>query len=65
MLPQHLGSVVGPEGVEPSPHEVKAQHAPLHLDPILLSERTALSLGQSEHMNSDPELVGRLGVGPS
>jgi hypothetical protein len=65
MLPQHLGSVVGPEGVEPSPHEVKAQHAPLHLDPILLSRTPALSFRQSEHVNSDPELVGRLGVEPS
>lgn len=28
---------VGPEGVKPSPHRVKAGHASLHFDPVLLS----------------------------
>ena len=38
MPPQHLGPrCVGPEGVKPSPRGVKARHASLHFDPVLLS----------------------------
>ena len=34
---------VGPEGVKPSPRRVKAGHASLHLDPVLLSLLLALA----------------------
>lgn len=41
---------VGPEGVKPSPRRVKAGHASLHLDPVLLSLRSTFSFELHGHL---------------
>jgi len=43
---------VGPEGVKPSPHRVKAGHASLHFDPVLLSLRFAFSFALHGHTST-------------
>ena len=40
---------VGPEGVKPSPHRVKAGHASLHFDPVLLSLERAFAFAFAFH----------------
>ena len=43
---------VGPEGVKPSPHRVKAGHASLHFDPVLLSLGFAFSFALHRHTSN-------------
>jgi len=44
---------VGPEGVKPSPRRVKAGHASLHLDPVLLSLLLLFAFAFHGHTSSD------------
>ena len=43
---------VGPEGVKPSPHRLKAGHASLHFDPVLLSLRSTFSFALHGHTSN-------------
>ena len=65
---------VGPEGVKPSPHRLKAGHASLHFDPVLLSLELLFAFAFAFHGHTSTvertralhtPLVGPSGVEPA